>query len=333
MRQSVVTLVVILATIPANAQTTNHEVTNGKAKAATKSAALRTPDGHPDLQGVWTNDTITPLERPKPFAGKAFFDASEQAAFRAATLDYFLALLGDENLKTSGDAGFVGREFGTVLPDRRTSLLVDPPTGALPPLLPTAQRHRDASIEHKSQHVADGPEDFDISERCISRPSPPMLPQPDNAHLRIVQTHDYVVIHTELFGEARVVPLDGRPHLPPAMRQWKGDSRGRWEADTLVIETKNFRPQDIYGELDLLKGVDESLRVIERFTLVDADTILYSFTVDDPTAYASAWTAELPFSRTSKPMFEYACHEGNYSLKNSLLGARAVERKKAADPQ
>ena len=332
MRKSVVALVVILATISANAEPANQTEKSGKPRIA-QSAPLRTPDGHPDLQGVWTNDTLTPLERPKEFAGKAFFDPSEQPAFEAAAFGYFLANLGDENRTTSGDGGFGVIELVTVMPDRRTSLLVDPQNGALPPLLPTAQRHRDDSVEHKRQHVADGPEDFDVSERCISWPSPPMLPPPENAHLRIVQTHDYVVIHTELFGEARIVPLDGRPHLPSGMRAWKGDSRGRWEADTLVIETNNFRSQHNYGELDLLKGADESLRVIERFTLVDADRILYRFTVDDPTAYASAWTAELPFSRSTKPMFEFACHEGNYSLKNSLTGARAMERKKAADPQ
>jgi hypothetical protein len=331
MRQSVVAFVVILATIPADAQAPNHGARNGNAQTATKSVPLRTSDGHPDLQGVWTYDTSTPLERPKQFASKSFFDASEQVAFEAAVADGRRARIGAENGKTSGDVDFV--EWGKVLPDRRTALIIDPPNGALPPLLPAGQRRLDNSLAHKSQHVADGPEDFDISERCISWPSPPMLPPPYNAQLRIVQTHDYVVIHTEMFGEARVVPLGGVPHLPSPVRQWKGDSRGRWEADTLVVETTNFRLQTTYNNLDLLKGADESLRVIERFSLVDADTILYRFTVDDPTAYTSAWTAELPFSRATKPMGEFACHEGNYSLKNSLVAARAVERNKAADPK
>jgi hypothetical protein len=160
-----------------------------------------------------------------------------------------------------------------------------------------------------------------------------MLPQAADAQLLIVQTPDYVVINTELMGEARLIPLDGRPHLPSGIRQWKGDSRGRWEGHTLVVETMNFRPKGIYHLLDALHGSDELLHVVERFSLLDGDTILYRFTVDDPTAYASAWTAELPFTRATKPMFEFACHEGNYSMKNSLLGARAVERKKAADPQ
>lgn len=309
MRTSVLILVVILATVSATAQ-------------APKS-------GQPDLQGVWTNDTTTPLERPQQFAGKAFFDASEEAAFEAVVRDDRRALLGDENARTSGDVP----EPGKLLPDRRTSLIIDPSNGALPPLLPTARKHANDSLAHKRQFIADGPEDFDMAERCIAWPSPPMLPLPGNAQLRIVQTPEYVVIHTEHLGDTRVIPLGARPHMPSTMRQWKGDSRGKWEKDTLIVETTNFRPQRIYGLLDPLKGADESLRVVERFSLIDANTILYRFTVDDPTAYASTWTAELPLTRATQPMFEYACHEGNYSLKNSLLGARAVQHRKATDPQ
>ena len=311
MRPSVITLVVILATISANAQ-------------APKS-------GQPDLQGLWTNDTATPLERPKQFAGKAVFDASEEAAFEAAVRESRRALIPDADVTTSGDVGYT--EPGQMMRDRRTSLIVDPPNGALPPLLPAARQRVNESVERKREYVADDPEDFDISERCIAWPSPPMQPLPFNAQLQIVQTPDYVVIHTEQFGEVRVVPLDGRPHLPSDMRQWKGDSRGRWENDTLIVETTNFRQQRVYANPNPIKGVDESLRVIERFSLTGRDTILYRFTVDDPTAYASAWTAETLFTRATKPMFEFACHEGNYSLKNNLLGARAVEQRKATDPQ
>jgi hypothetical protein len=329
MRQSVVIFLVSVATIPASAQLPNHSTRSGKVPT---SAPLRTPDGHPDLQGVWTNDTSTPLERPKQFAGKAFFEASEQAVFQAAVRHDNTARIGEENLKTSGDLNFL-EHAPQLLPDRRTALIVDPRDGTLPALLPAAQLRVDQSLERKRQHIADGPEDFDIAERCIAFPSPPMLPLPADAFLRIVQTQNYVVIHTEILGEARIVPLDGRPHLPSEMRAWKGDSHGRWEKVTLVVETANFRPQRTFNNIDQMKGTDASLRVIERFTLIDADTILYRFTIDDPTVYASAWTAEAPFSRTSKPMFEFACHEGNYSLKNSLTGARAVERKTAADPQ
>jgi hypothetical protein len=330
MRESVVTVVVILAAISADAQTQNRAASSVKASPPSSSAPLRTADGHPDLQGEWTYDTLTPLERPKQFAGKAFFDASEQAAFEAAALGDFLARLGDENLKTSGDIGFAGR--GKLLPDRRTALIIDPPNGTLPPLLPTAQHRLNDYLERQRQHVADGPEDFGISERCIWWRSPPMFPLPSDAHLRIVQTPDYVAIQLETFGEARVVPLNGRLHLPSSIRQWKGDSRGSWEGDTLVVEATTFRSEGPTNLGDPLRASDESLRVVERFSIVDADTILYRFTVDDPTAYASAWTAEWPFRRATTPMFEYACHEGNYSLRNSLLGARAVERKKAAGP-
>jgi hypothetical protein len=165
MRQSVVTLVVILATIPANAQAPNHAERSGKARTAPTSAPLRTPDGHPDLQGVWTNDTYTPLERPKQFAGKAYFDASEQAAFEAAVRSGTAALIGDENLRTGGDIDFLER--GKLLADRRTALIVDPPNGRLPPLLPAAEFRVNESLERKRQHIADGPEDIDVAERCI----------------------------------------------------------------------------------------------------------------------------------------------------------------------
>jgi hypothetical protein len=235
-------------------------------------------------------------------------------------------------VKTSGDFDF--DEPGKPLADRRTALIIDPPNGELPPLLPAVQIRLRESLERRKQHFADGPEDFPLAARCITWWSPPMFPFLANALLRIVQTRDYVVIHAEMFGEARVVPTDGRPHLAATVRRWKGDSVGRWEGDTLVVDTTNFRPDtNGYTIAGRLRGADEFLHVIERFTLADADTIRYRFTVDDPTAYASAWTAEMFFSRTTKGIFEYACHEGNYSLKNSLTGARAVEGEKAADPQ
>jgi hypothetical protein len=334
MRPSVVFLVVTLATVTvlANAEGHNPAVRSGKTNTTTKSAPARTRDGHPDLQGVWTNDTSTPLERPKQFAGKAFFDASEQAAFEAAVWAGILANLGDENVRTSGDFQF--DELGKPLADRRTALLIDPPNGEIPPLLPAAQLRLRESLDRRKQHLADGPEDFPLPTRCITWPSPPMLPFVANALLRIVQTHDYVLIHNEMFSEARVVPTDGRPHLPATVRRWKGDSVGSWDGETLVVDTTNFRPdKDGHALGGRLRGADEVLHVIERFSLADAHTIRYRFTVDDPTAYATAWTAEVLFSRTTKPMLEYACHEGNYSLKNSLTGARAVERRKVADPQ
>jgi hypothetical protein len=295
MRRFVLTMIATLATIPAHTQPRNHVEKTGKANTVARSAPARTADGHPDLQGVWTNDTSTPLERPKQFAGKAFFDASEQAAFEAAVRAGLFANLGDENVRTSGDFDF--DEPGKPLADRCTALIIDPPNGELPPLLPAAQLRLRESLDRRKQHFADGPEDFGLSERCITWPSPPMLPFLANALLRIVQTHDYAVIHAEMFSEARVVPTDGRPHLPATVRLWKGDSVGRWEGDTLVVDTTNFRPDNNGNTLGgRLRGSDEFLHVIERFSLADADTILYRFTVDDPTAYTSAWTAAVPFS-------------------------------------
>jgi hypothetical protein len=285
----------------------------------------RAADGRPDLQGIWTNDTYTPLERPKGFEDKAFFAEAEEAVFQKQVHDDILALIGEENQKTSGDGGYA--EFGKLLPDRRTSLIIDPANGRIPPLLAQARRRLEDSVQRK----ADGPEDFDASARCLTWPSPPMLPPPSNTHIQVVQTHEHVAIFTETFGEARVVPLDRRPHFPPALLQWKGDARGR--GDTLVVDTTNFRPKGVYHVLDRLKGSDESLHVIERFTLIDADTIMYRFTIDDPTVYEKAWTAELPLVRTAERIFEFACHEGNYSLENSLRGARAEERRKAEGPK
>jgi len=285
-------------------------------------ALPRTTDGRPDFQGIWTNDTYTPLERPKGFEDKAVFAEAEEAVFQKQVRDDIVALLSEDDNKTIGDIGY--GEFGRLLPDRRTSLIIDPGNGRIPPLLPSARRRLETSGKRQR---ADGPEDFDAGARCLSWPSPPMLPPPSNAQVQVVQTHDYVMILSEQFSEARVVPLDGRPHLPLAVRRWKGDARGRWEGDTLVVDSTNFRPRGVYNELDRMKGSDEFLHVIERFTLADADTIVYRFTVDDPTVYERPWTAELPLTRTTRQMFEYACHEANYSLENSLRGARAEERK------
>ena len=313
---------VLLIVAPMAAQTGT--APRGSAERNAGKPVPRSADGRPDLQGVWTNDTYTPLERPTGFEDKAFFSAPEAAAFRKQVRDDILALLGEVNQKTTGDIGYT--EFGALLADRRTSLIVDPASGRIPPPLPSARRRLEASEARK----ADGPEDFDAPSRCLSWPSPPMLPPPGNTQVQIVQTRDYVVIFSEQFAEARVVPLDGRPHLPSAVRRWKGDARGRWEGDTLVVDTTNFRAKGPDHALDRLKGSDESLHLIERFSLADADTILYRFTIDDPTAYERPWTAEIPLARTGRRMFEFACHEGNYSLENSLRGARAEERRKAA---
>jgi hypothetical protein len=332
MRHSVLALIVLLAAIRATAQTPTNGHRKPTAGATVHAASVpRTADGHPDFQGMWTNDTLTPLERPKLFENKAFFSELEEPTFEKQVRDDIRARMGDLNVQTSGDISFGSAERGTLLGDRRTSLIVDPPNGKIPAPLPDAQRRLETLEEQRQQHRADGPEDFSLQERCltfVNQASPPMLPPPSNTAVQIVQTHESMMILTELYHDARIIPMDGRPHLPPSMAQWKGDSRGRWEGDTLVVDTIHFGRKGRHGNQgSWLNASDEALHVVERFTLVNADTILYRFTVEDPSVYATAWTAELPLVRTSKPMFEYACHEGNYSLKNSLTGARAEERR------
>lgn len=325
MRYSLLGSLLLLVVSPTGAPTARTPGT--RPEQSLPGTLPRATDGRPDLQGIWTNDTYTPLERPRGFEDKAFFSEREKAAFQKQVRDDLLALVAEANQKTTGDIGY--GEFGTLISDRRTSLIIDPVNGRIPPLLPEVRRR----LEGSGLQKADGPEDLDAAARCLSWPGPPMLPPPSNTQLQIVQTHDYVVIFRELFGEARIVPLDSRPHLPPDMCQWKGDARGRWEGDTLVVDTVNFRSKGPYQDIDHLKDVDEYLHVIERFTLTDADTISYRFSVEDPTVYEREWTAELPFARASKPIFEYACHEGNYSLENTLRGARDEERRKAASPK
>ena len=324
MRVSLVAFIVSLAVIPSAAQTQS-----ARKPAPTPRKAWTPPreaDGRPDLQGIWANSTLTPLERPKGFEDKAFFTEAEAPAFEKAVNQGIEALLGEVELKTSGEFAL---EFKGLAPDRRTSLIVDPPNGKIPPLLPDAQRVLDALIERNTQHPADGPEDRNLAERCLlwqNQASPPMLPPPYNQHIQIVQTRQYVMILIEMFHDARIIPLDGRPHLPAAMRHWRGDSRGRWEGDTLVVDTRNFASKNVYDPFDVLTGSDEALHVIERFTRVDASTLLYEFTVDDPTAYTKPWSARIPMTRSNDQILEVSCHEENYAMAHILSGARAEER-------
>jgi hypothetical protein len=298
--------------------------------AQTKPALPRAPDGHPDLEGTWSNATVTPLERPKGFEDRSFFSEAETPAFQKAVLEGIVALLGELEVNTSAELDEIWNEPGNLISDRRTSLIVDPSSGKIPALLKEARIRIEAAIQRHRDHPADGPEDRTSAERCIvweNQGAPPMLPPPYNPHLQIVQTRDFVVILTEMFHDARIVPLDGRPHLPGTPRSWRGDSRGRWQDDSLVVETTNFRLEGGgYSRFYALNGADEQLKVTERFTRIDADTILYRFTVDDPTAYMQPWSAELPLTRTEEPIFEFACHEGNYAMVDILRGARAEER-------
>ena len=287
----------------------------------------RTADGQPDIQGVWSNSTLTPLERPAEFAGKEFLTQQEAA-------DYVKRLLQQVNTdrRDGGASVDVNRSYNefwrdrgnNLVGDRRTSLIVDPPDGKIPPLTPAAQERVDETREWMRDHATDGPEGRSLGERCMSwtTAGPPMLPGPYNNDMQIVQGPKYVVILNEMIHDARVIPLDGRPHADPSIRGWLGDSRGRWEGNTLVVDTTNF-----IGEYSF-RGSDANMHLTERFTRVSPDVFEYEFTVDDPTAFTKPWTARIPYNKTTERVYEYACHEGNYAMTDILAGARAAEKKK-----
>jgi hypothetical protein len=296
--------------------------------AAKSWLAPRTPDGQPDLQGVWTNSTLTPLERPAEFAGKPVLSEQEAA-------DYVKQVLQQVNSdrRDGGTQADVGRSYNefwrdrgnNLVADRRTSLIVDPPDGKVPPLTPEAQKRVEQARAWMRDHSTDGPEGRSLAERCISwtTAGPPMLPGPYNNDLQILQAPGYVVILNEMIHDTRLIPLDGRPHVAPGIRELMGDSRGHWEGDTLVVDTTNFN-----GEVSF-RGSDANLHLTERFTRVSPDVIRYEFTIDDSTAFIKPWTARIPLNQTNGPVYEYACHEGNYAMVDILAGARAAEKKSA----
>jgi hypothetical protein len=277
------------------------------------SAPRRTPDGHPDLQGYWYFGSATPLERPKEFEGKTFLTAEEAAAFEQRTDEHrgdVLAVHAPEWLD-------YGKHMDA---ERRTSLIVDPADGRVPPLTPAARDRVAARRARIQQGPADNPEDRPIQERClVFGAGPPLLPGPYNNNMQIVQTPGAVVVLSEMIHDARIVPLDGRAAPPPAMRFWLGSSRGHWDGDTLTVETTNF------AEGVSFRGSDDRLRVVERFTLEGKDALRYEFTIDDPTAFSRPWSGAFTMTRTRDAIYEFACHEGNYGLMNILRSARTEE--------
>ncbi len=292
---------------------------------AQKWSPPKTPDGQPDLQGVWTNITITPLERPPELAGKAFLTDQEAAEYEKRVVA--ANNVDRKDLPPEVDVGLAYNnawyDRGTkVVGTRRTSLIVDPPDGRIPPLTPEAQKRQDDFRAAARGHQTDGPENRSLAERCLlwATAGPPMLPSFYNNNYQIVQTPGYVVIEVEMIHDARIIPLDGRPHLPQGVRQWMGDSRGHWEGNTLVVDTTNFT------EKTRFRGSGPNLHLTERFTRVDPDTILYEFTVDDPASFTKPWTAQVPMKKSPGPIFEYACQEGNYAMAGMLAGARAEEK-------
>ena len=286
--------------------------------------ASRTAEGRPDFQGIWTNSTLTPFERPAELAGKEFFTREEAAAFakkigeqsnrdkRGATPE--LDVAGAYN-----EAFFADRATA-VASNLRTSVVVDPPDGKVPALTPLARKAaaERTAIQGRPPEKAD---DFTLPVRCMvwGTSGPPMVQGPYNNNYQIVQTRDYVAINVEMIHDVRVIPLDRKTHLPPTVRQWLGDSIGHWEGDTLVVDTTNFTTKTHF------RGSDENLHVIERFTRTGPNAIQYRFTVEDPTAFTRPWTGEIMMGKSNGPLYEYACHEGNYSLTSMLAAARAEE--------
>lgn len=287
------------------------------------SPAPRTAWGAPDLQGVWNYATITPLERPAELAGKQVLTDREAAEFEKQTLERR-----NPDRRDGGAAADVGRAYNQfwwdygnkVVGTKRTSLIVDPPDGKIPPLTEEGRKRVEARAA-MLRRPPEGPEDRNLWERCIlGTAGPPVVPGPYNNNFQIFQTREYVIILNEMIHDARIIPLDGRPHLPSNIRQWMGDSRGRWEGKTLVVDTTNFTGKTNF------RGSGEGLHLTERFTRMDGGTLLYEFTVDDPSAFTRPWTAALPMTRSDELIYEYACHESNYGMFNMLSAARAGEK-------
>ena len=308
----------------------------GQKAAAKAFAASRTPDGQPDLQGVWSFSTITPLERPAEFAGREFLTdeeiADRQKRAEIAATDE--ARSEDRNRDVGTAYNDVWWDRGTkVVATKRTSLVIEPPDGRIPPLTPEAQTREAARAERVRRQW--GPEDFDLNDRCIVgfNSGPPIIPDAYNNNIQIFQSRDTVVIVNEMVHSARIVPLDGRPHLGGSIRQWVGDSRGRWEGATLIVDTTNFSAQG-RGLMGGFRGSgDENMHLVERFTRVDSGILLYEFTLEDPTTYTKPWKVSLPMVKSNDRIYEYACHEGNYALANMLSAARAEEKAKQTGTQ
>jgi hypothetical protein len=327
---AIVTAAALVA--PADAQTRSDNTQKVAKTSSTKTwVPTRTPDGQPDLQGVWTNATLTPFERPTELAGKATITDRE-----AAEIEKRASATSADRPPPAGDPGGYNQLWGdggtTWLSTRQTSLVVDPPDGRVP-VKPAAEAKR----KYDLGHVADSYEYHSTWERCITRGVPAgMFPAGYNNAYQILQSPGYVVILSEMIHEVRFIPIDGRPHLPQDVRQWNGDSRGHWEGTTLVVDTTNYSGQGVIATsaaTGRIKGIHESeaLHVVERFWRVDADTISYEATINDPEIYTAPWKVAMPLTRNPGYLiYEYACHEGNLAMGDILRGGRAQEKAEAA---
>jgi len=284
---------------------------------------------HPNFEGIWNSATATPLERPRELKTKPFFTPEEAAHWERAFAKQNEEPPPGAKLSGTGTYNTVYREWGTrTVKTRRTSIITEPADGRIPALTPAAAEVKRRRLEGLKKF--ENPEDLGLQDQCLAflTAGPPMLPYSYNSNYQIVQTNDTVLVHAEMIHDARIIHLDGRPHAPARLRSWLGDSIGRWEGDTLVVDTTNFNDGNgFYGDAGGNFGWDRNLHLIERFRMFDADTLLYQFEIDNPTAFTQRWKGELTMTRSTEPIYEYACHEGNYSLSNMLRGFRAAERK------
>lgn len=326
--------VIVMSLLGVVVSATHSRMAAGPVAAAPAPAArpyvqLRTVDGQPDLQGYWTNDTFTPLERAPELGTKEFFTEAEAAAEFKRRQERYLDQPKDD--VHYDDAIWQAETYDKEI-NLRTSLIFDPPNGRIPPLTADAARRLSAAAAARKQAPADGVQSRSLAERCISwgNVGPPMLPPTYNANLQILQTRGFVIILHEMIHDVRVIRLDGSAHLPPGIRKLAGDSVGRWEGDTLVVDTTNFTDKTNFRGAPRSTRQDifasDALHVVERFTRIGPSDIRYQFTVDDPMTWTSRWSGEVPLRRFDGPLFEYACHEGNYGLPNILSGARALDR-------
>ena len=280
----------------------------------------RAPDGHPDLQGTWDFAQLTPFERPSALAGKSAFSDEEAEEFAQQRIEN-----GNKDNRGGGAAADVERAYNDFWWDfgkrvaKQTSLVVDPPDGRVPPLTAAAQQR---AADRRGKY--DNPEERPLAERCVIgfNSGPPMIPSAYNNNVQLVQTKDHVLILNEMIHSARIVALNGRPHPATSIRSLTGDSIGRWQGDTLVVDTTNFSQQAGF------RGASANMHLVERFTRVDQDTLRYEFTVDDPATWTATWSASIPMTRTDELIYEYACHESNYGLEGVLKGARYEDQLK-----
>jgi hypothetical protein len=318
------TLAVVIAIVAAAPVPVAGQTRSDVARKKTWTAP-RTADGHPDLQGIWDFRSVTPLERPDTLGGKQTLTDQEADEVEAAAAQRLVERDRGPRKGETGSYNAFWVDSGTAVRSKQGSLIVDPPDGKLPPFTPDGQKKLAARTE-ALRRPAFGPEDRSVGERCILgfNAGPPMVPGAYNQNVQLFQAPGYVVLLNEMVHNARIVPMDGRPH--GSIRQWSGDSRGRWEGDTLVVETTHFTNKGIGALQPRLQATDENLHLVERFTRLDADTLLYEFTVNDPTTWTKPWTASIRMAKSRDQMYEYACHEGNYGLVGILEGARAEDR-------